>query len=85
MSRVSIINNINTFKRRITEHEGKIRKYPDDNAVAHWKNEIKTFQDQLKKLERDLNVMDSEVFCPSCQRIVSLNGNKCTKCRLVIA
>lgn len=84
MSRIDIINNIDNFKRRIKEHQDKIRNNPNDRTVSHWEAEIENFTRQMEKLERELNVSNNEAYCPMCERTVSLNGNKCPKCRYAI-
>lgn len=84
MSRRDIIANIEKFKKRKAEHEDKIRKNPNDREVPHWRTEIRNFEREISKLERDLSVAMSKSFCPNCKREVSLNGSKCSICRLVI-
>jgi predicted nucleic acid-binding Zn-ribbon protein len=84
MSRKDIIDNINKFKRRISEHQEKIRNDPKDRTVEHWKKEISNFEKEILNLERQLNVASSEEYCPNCRRQVAMNGNKCTICRKVI-
>ncbi|MFP8778086.1 hypothetical protein [Hydrogenophaga sp. RWCD_12] len=84
MSRLDVINNINKLNRRIDEHKDKIRKNPGDRTIPHWQSEIKEFERQKERLERELNVMQSRMYCPNCRREVSLNGSKCGICRLVI-
>ena len=84
MSRRDIIANIDQYKRRVDEHQAKIRNNPKSVTIGHWNTEIKTFESAIKKLEKDLHVAQSRMHCPNCKREVSLNGNKCSICRLVI-
>jgi hypothetical protein len=84
MSRRDIINTIDTLNRRIAEHREKIRRSPGDRTIAHWQTEIRAFEKEKEKWERDLTVAQSRMHCPNCRREVSLNGNKCSICRMAI-
>ena len=84
MSRREILANIGSYRRQIDDHKGKIRRNPRDRTVAHWQTEINNFEREVAKLERELTVEQSKMYCPNCRRDVEMNGNKCTICRLVI-
>ena len=50
---------IESLKSQIREHEKKIaeeKSYPDPNLglIKHWEREIRTFENEIRKIERQL-------------------------------
>ena len=46
--------------KSITEHEAKIKNDPKSKAVKHWENEIKTWKEQQKIVQQELNERGSK-------------------------
>jgi RHS repeat-associated protein len=45
---------VDSLRDRIKEHQDKIKKEPDSDAVNHWSKEIRDFQDQIDRIARKL-------------------------------
>jgi len=47
-SEVQLRKGIRSLEKRIAEHEEKIEKQPNSYNAGHWKQEIKTFKENIK-------------------------------------
>ncbi len=43
-----------SLEQQIAEHEAKLRATPAARDAAHWRHEIRSFQEQLRQCERRL-------------------------------
>jgi hypothetical protein len=85
-SKQDIIDKIDSFYRRIHEHEDKIRREenshrPNYPRIDHWRKEISTFYAQVERLQQRLNEGGYTAYCFTCGREMRVRNNACVRCR----